>query len=285
MKTLLTLILSLFATAVMAQSQPNLQNFTPSVLYKPGQWEFKNFNNLYTQQRHFSPEGGKEFTGRGRETYFSSINQFLYGLNSYLNIGLDVWVKNVNLEQSTLNNWWAVSGIGPKIKIAPFKSIPRLSIQSTLLFPLANDLEGRAPDNMNAFLEHDRTLWMNQVFYDQSLGSKFQIFLQQAFWYSMVRDSFRENNYLQTPTSAFLSYFPNQRVTLYAMSEFWPTHYDTNQQQTAAFHSYFLQSGGGVKYQLVPGLIEMELLYTNFWMGSDFEGAGETFNLGIRVIR
>ena len=50
-------------------------------------------------------------------------------------------------------------------------------------------------------------------------------------------------------------------------------------------NSYFIQSGLGGKYQLIPGRLELEALYTNFWIGSDQEGAGQTFNFGVRVIR
>ena len=52
-----------------------------------------------------------------------------------------------------------------------------------------------------------------------------------------------------------------------------------------AFFAYFVQSGLGGKYQLIPGLMELELLYTNFWAGSEGEGAGQTYNLGIRFIQ
>ncbi|MEQ9008785.1 MAG: hypothetical protein RLP12_12920, partial [Ekhidna sp.] len=63
-----------------------------------------------------------------------------------------------------------------------------------------------------------------------------------------------------------------------------PRHYDLNGEAASAFFSYFIQSGIGLKYQLVPNLIELEGLYTNFWNGSEGEGAGETINLGIRLI-
>ena len=46
-----------------------------------------------------------------------------------------------------------------------------------------------------------------------------------------------------------------------------------------------MQSGAGGKYQIIDGILELELLYTNFWIGSPGSGAGQTFNLGIRLIR
>jgi hypothetical protein len=273
------------AASVNGNAQQNLQQYTPSILFNKGQWEFKSFQNLYTQTKSFNANLAKQESGRGHESYFSSINQFLIGLSPSINIGADVWIKSVALEKVNANNqnWTAVSVAGPKIKIAPFKTIPRLSIQSSLLFPVAKNQEG--VNNKNAFLENDRTLWLTQLFYDKQFNDKWQLFLQQAFWYSIVRDSFRENNYVQTPTSGFLSYFPTTRVTIYAMTEFWPTHYNSNKQEGEAFATFFAQSGIGGKYQIVLGRLEIEGLYTNFWLGSEGEGAGQTFNVGIRVIR
>lgn len=261
-------------------------------MLKKGQWEFKNFNNLYTQNRAFL-DLEKRSLGR-RETYFSSINQFLYGINGNLNVGLDFWAKSVYVDPSTSssplqifgNNGssgdLAITGIGPKIKIAPFKKLSRLSIQSTFLIPLRSDLENS--QNNQPFLEFDRYLWLTQIFYDKTLGNDFQLFFQLAPWYSFTRESFRENNFLETPASVFFSWFTNSRLTLYTSQEFWPTHYNSSEQKFDFIHSWFVQSGLGVKYQLVPGFLELEGSYTNFWLGSDFNGAGETFNFGFRII-
>ncbi len=149
-------------------------------------------------------------------------------------------------------------------------------------------MEGNLPydSEKGLFLDHDRSLWITQVYYDYPINSELQLFFQQAFWYSFVRDSYRANDYLQTQTSFFLSYFPNNRWTIYGMSEFFPTHYNGNDdaEEWDAFYSYFVQSGVGLKFQVIPNVLELELLYTNFWMGSEGEGAGETFNLGIRLI-
>lgn len=265
----------------------NLQNYTPSILFDKGAWEFKSFQNLYTQTKAFDG-GSKVETGRGRESFFTSINQFLYGVNGQINIGADLWIKNVNLENGDFTSRTAITGFGPKVKVAPFAALPRFSIQSTALFSLADDLEGRAPDADKPFLflEFDRsTLWLTQFFFDQPIGQKWQFFFQQAFWYHFVRDSFRENNFLQTQTSVFVNYFPNSRWTVYGMTEYFPTHYNDAEQTGEAFFSYFVQAGLGLKYQLIPNFVELEALYTNFLNGSDGSGAGQTFNFGVRIVR
>lgn len=267
----------------LGTAQNNLQNYTPSILFGKGDWEFKTFQNLYKQSKSFKPGGGKkkdEFS----QFFFTSTNQFLFGLNDQINVGFDVWVKSSDRKLDNFSATTGVSGIGPKIKIAPFKSLPRLSLQSTYLFNGLDDPEGG--QGTRYFLEWDANLWINQIFFDLPLNEKSQLFFQQAFWYRFVKDgSSVENNFLETQTSIFYSYFPSSRWTIYGMSEYFPRHYDLNNDRGAAFFSYFIQSGVGLKYQLIPNLIELEALYTNFWNGSDGQGAGETINLGIRVIR
>ncbi|MEM6644046.1 MAG: hypothetical protein AAF616_13780 [Bacteroidota bacterium] len=279
----------LFSVVVLScilhgSAQSNLQNYTPSILFDKGDWEFKTFQNYYTQTKNFSRSGRKQDLGF-RETFFTSINQFLYGVNDQVNVGFDVWVKASDQSIDNFSASAGISGIGPRIKIAPFKSLPRLSIQSTFLFnPITDDPEGNGGSRY--FLEWDAHLWLNQIFFDLPLSEKTQLFFQQAFWYRLSRDgSSVQNNFLDTQTSVFFSYFPTSRWTIYGMSEYFPRHYNFNSQEGELFASYFIQSGAGLKYQLIPNVIELEALYTNFWNGSEGVGAGETINLGIRVIR
>ena len=266
----------------------NLQNYTPSILFGQGDWEFKTFQNLYRQTKSFGPDGGTEKVDAGdTQIFFTSINQFLYGVNSQINVGFDVWVNHTSLPfNGNRETQTGVSLFGPKIKIAPFKQLSRLSIQTSYLFSGGDDLENRDPssDRPFFFFANDRQLWLTQFFYDLPLNSQFQLFFQQAFWYNIVGDSFRENNYLQTQSSVFASYFPNSKWTIYGMTEYFPTHYNDANQSGEGFFSYFVQSGVGTKYQLIPNKIELEFLYTNFWLGSAGGGAGQTFNFGIRLV-
>lgn len=288
--------LYLMTIGLYAQEE-NLQAYTPSILFSKGDFEFKSFQNLYTQNRSFESAASKSEKG-DRQIFFTSINQFLYGLNSQVNVGFDFWINHTSLPLSNAPNTnpdlingdrvsqTGLSLIGPKIKIAPFKSLKRLSIQSSYLFSATGDQENRSADSERPFFffANDRSIWLTQFFYDLPVSDKFQLFFQQAFWYSNVRDSFRENNYLQTQSSVFFSYFADSRWTIYGMTEYFPTHYNDAEQKSEAFNNWFVQSGLGLKYQLIPGLIELETLYTNFWLGSIGGGAGQTFNFGIRLI-
>ncbi len=149
------------------------------------------------------------------------------------------------------------------------------------MFPIAGDLEGSgSPEGNNndkPYLEADRYLWLTQLFYDQELGTDFRLFLQFAPWINIDRQWDFDQSYVATPLSAFLSFFPNRLTTLYLMNEIWPTY------GTMFISSYFNQSGLGAKYQLIPGKLELELLYTRFIVGKN-SGAGETYNFGIRII-
>jgi hypothetical protein len=254
---------------------------------KKGQWEYKFFNNLYTQTKGFDADGNKvNYMRRG--SYFSSIHQFLIGITPKLNIGADLWIKSVRLDsensspfallqfqQNSDNARTAISGIGPKIKISPFKRLSHFTIQSTYLIPVARDQEGQ--ENNRPFLSADRHFLITQFFYDQPIGDKFQLFFQISPWLSVNKKFDASTFSLSSPGTVFFSWFANKRVTVYFQNEFWPFWGDKG------IDSWFRQEGLGVKFQLIPGLLETEFLYTQFSKGVN-AGAGQTYNWGIRII-
>ena len=283
MKRVILLLVWLLPLALTAQDNINLQAYTPSILLSKGQWELKTFQNLYTQTQVFN--GSSKVSTGSRQSWFSSINQFLFGTGEKVNLGMDLWLKHANVDDKALPRT-GLTGFGPKIKFTPFGSNSRSSLQSTLLFPIANDQESTTVENQDRpFLEKDRTLWINEWFLDKQLSQELQLFLRVGVWYSIVRNSFRRHNYLETPISFFVSVFPTDKISVYVMTEYAPTHYSDAREVFSAFDTYYLQSGVGGKYQIVPGRLEVEGLYTNFWLGSQSNGAGQTFNIGLRLIR
>lgn len=291
-RVLLCFILLLPNYSAFSQEEidTNIQLYTPSVLFQTGQWEYKFFNNLYTQTKGFDTKGNiSEYNSRG--TYFTSINQFLYGVSSKINVGADVWIKSVRIDsvnsspaailkfENSHGARTAVAAAGPKIKIAPFGKIPNLSVQSAFLIPVANDLEGKS--NGKPFLSNDSYLLLTQIFYDKPLGAKYKLFFQFAPWiyYKKERTAHTIDKWNYTnPVDVFFCFFPTKLITFYFQEEFWPT-FGSN-----GISSFFRQEGIGLKVQIIKGLMEAELLYTKFTMGKN-AGAGETFNLGIRFIR
>lgn len=264
------------------------QDYTPSVLYTKGQWEYKFFNNLYSQTKGYDANGNKlKYNNRG--SYFSSINQILVGVNSRFNVGIDFWIKSVRIDDTTSspfdllsfqnspNTRTALSNIGPKIKVQPFKKLSHLSIQSTFLFPVAKDQEGK--QNGKPYLSADSYISITQIFYDQAIGKKFQLFFQLAPWVYIkqvpVQNVSRYS--VSSPADIFLSYFPTKRLTIYFQQEFWPNY------GAKGIDSWFRQEGIGAKYQIIKGKLETEASYTRFSMGIN-AGAGATYNFGLRLI-
>ncbi|MFN0048328.1 MAG: DUF547 domain-containing protein [Cytophagales bacterium] len=270
----------------VVKKRSSTQEFTPSVLYTKGQWEIKHFNNLYSQTEGFDKEGNVvKFNERGN--YFSSINQVLFGVNSRFNVGLDFWIKSVRIDNTSSSPFatlsfqdspktrTALSSIGPKVKFQPFKKLSHLSIQSTFLIPIAEDQEGAS--NGKPFLSQDSYISINQIFYDQAIGKKIQLFFSLSPWVYISKKAIANRVSVSTPLDIFVSYFPTDRITLYIQQGFWPNYGENG------IASWFRQEGFGAKYQIIKGKLEIESSYTKFTMGRD-QGAGATYNLGIRFI-
>lgn len=267
------------------KSRSNLAAYTPSVLLPKRGIELKIFNNLYSQTAFFNEEGKRTRINQ-RQSYFTTIIQFLYGVSKHrrLNIGFDINLKSVHIgphpgtspfDLFSFNGGdlqrTAITTVGPKLKVAPFRSIPRLSIQSSLLFPVSDDLEGTESDK--PFLEYQRTVWWTQVFFDFDLASRLQVFSELDFLLRF-KNGLEDPQFLM-PVSVFLNYFPGSRMTVYTMLQYSPT--------LSSSSTYYTQWGVGSKFQLTHNL-ELELLATTFFAGSN-AGAGVTYNIGFRYIK
>ena len=286
--SLLALVLIGFA----AQAQEsNLEKYTPSVLLEKGTWDLFSFYSIYTQTAVRDQQGDEVALGQ-RQTFLNAMYQITYGASESgrFNIGLDLQVNRAYYdddEGSPLNvlsfgngdfSRTVVSAIGPRIRYVPFASTPNLSIQSTFLFPVASDLE--AP----FFTAHDRYTWFTQLFYDHKLSAKWRVFLELDLLYRFKRND-NQVNFFRTPASAFLSYFPNSRTTLFGFTQYSPRFQNlaNSTEEQFGFSNWFTQVGVGAKYQLMANL-GIELSYSNF-VASRQDGAGYTLNFGLRYIR
>ncbi len=268
--------LLIFLGAAAYSQDINLQTITPSSIMKKGQVEVKLFNNLYSQTAFYNSSSQKQEIGF-RENYFTSTNYFLVGVNSWLNIGAEVWVNSVKRNTDPTQQKIALAYIAPKIKVAPFNSLDRFSFTSTLLIPTAKDMQGGG-DPTQPFLAFDNTIWINQFFYDQELGANWQVFFELSGWmYFKIPKVEESDSFFRLPSKAIVSYFPTTKITLYALTEL------MTQFGEDFVDSYYFQMGSGAKYQLVPGRVELEGLYTKFLAGKS-QGAGSTYNLGMRII-
>ena len=283
---LLLLVLILLTVCVTAQNEDkSLQSYTPSVLINKGKMEFKMFNNLYTQTQFFDDEGTKKDAGN-RSTFFNSIINFNYGLSSRFTLGGELWFKSTKVGEvdsspfgvlsftNDENSRSAISGIGMKVKFNPIKKWGKLSVQSTLLVNVLSDPESENLDQ--PFLDNNRHQWITKIYYDYQFGDKFSLFTQLSSWVSIDKELANDDMGVAVPLDLFLSYFATKKITFYMQNQFWPSFGDEG------ISSYFYQSGLGVKYLISNG-IEVEGLYSKFLFGEN-SGAGETFNLGLRIL-
>ncbi len=113
------------------------------------------------------------------------------------------------------------------------------------------------------------------------------MFLEADLLYRIKRNS-DQVNFLRTPVSAFLSYFPSSRVTVFGFAQYSPRYERISNEvdETFGLSEDFFQLGAGVKYQWSRRL-GIELSYGNFIAskGVNGAGAGYSLNLGFRYIR
>lgn len=282
-----------FSQENLEDEKSNIQTYTPSKLLNKGDWDFKIFNNLYTQTK--KREAGITTTV-ARENYFTSTTEVYTGVSksSRLNLGVIFNVKsNTFLGKNATsvfsfgnNNIDAKSGlssIGLSMKIQPFKSISNFSVQSTFYFPVFKDEPG-------LYLDKRSYVFENRYFYDTTFGNgKYQFFAELDFIYHFGQKSKNANtltenkkerfanNSLGVPVSVFVSYFPSDNFTVYVNAQ----HYELFNMGNDFTQNYTLLGFGG-KYQLNSAL-NLEVSYANFVRGRD-SGLGETFNIGLRYL-
>ncbi|MEL6357600.1 MAG: DUF547 domain-containing protein, partial [Bacteroidota bacterium] len=196
----------------------NSLRYVVSAAIPQGTAEIKIFNNLYSQ----------EAAGE-RSSFFTSTASVVYGLTNRFNIGFDLRYRRVRYDEAgQANNFdvfssdgassfrQAVPTIGPKIRVAPFNSLPNFSIQSAFWIPIANDLTGA--ETGQRFFDFDGPTWFTQFFNDFPIGDNFSAFAEIDLLIEDIGSS--ENgriNRTSTPVTGIFSYFPNPMTTLYAL--------------------------------------------------------------------
>ncbi len=290
-----------------------IQTYTPSSLLKKNQLEVQLYNNLYTQTA-FRNDDREKVKLNERQNYFTGLINILYGAseNRKWNFGLDINLRSVRIDsedsspfkvlsirENDQNNRSGISSLGPMIKIAPFKN-SKISIKSSFLIPVTSDNEATERIMIDSqsvarypWFDWDRFTWWNQFFYDKNIGSKWQLFLEGdlLFRFAKPANSYADNNpkddLLDIPLSGFLSYFPSDKSTVYVMLQYSPR-FGFNKiegnQKVSNFNVQgdYAQTGIGFKYQ-ISRKIGLEVLYSNFFTSAN-QGAGNTFNFGIRYI-
>lgn len=293
MKYFLTPVLLLFvvhvAFAQPEQGQSIIQTYTPSRLLPKGSWEVKLFNNLYTETRGANERG--EVSDRPRATFLTNILEGFVGVspNARVNAGVIVnfrssLISSTEMEHPALdalryanNEEFARSGVSyvaPSVRFTPFRSLPRLSFQSSLMLPVFEE------ESINGvFFAERSTIWANKVYYDHSFANgDWQLFTELSFDYLFGPD---EESYANDsgfmPVSVFLSYFPSSNLTFYVNAQH-ARRIDLGNN----FSQHFTLAGVGAKYQLTEAL-NLEISHAQFLFGNS-SGLGATYNIGFRYV-
>ncbi len=258
----------------------NAFRYVTSATIPKGQIELKIFNNLFSQKTASDVENLDNVDSRS--TFYTASFSALYGINQRFNLGVDLKYRrtlNSGIPSSALDVFKSldnpttgrtgITGIGPRIRWAPFPKFSGFSLQSTFTFAIGDNLEGT--DIEKPFIDWDENIWWTQFFFDKSIGSKFSFFAEVDVTWEDIGDF----NKLTFPVTTIFSYFPDKKVTLYALAGYAPT--------INPGFDYFHQVGLGTKYQ-VTRRFEIELLYTSFQTQfvKSRNGSANTFNLGLR---
>jgi len=279
-----------------------IQEYTPSKLLDKGQWDIKFFNSIYTQTEQTNARS-KSVT-IDRQTFFTNTTEIYTGIsnNSRINIGLVFQVRSnalsgqgaldvLSFEDNGNDRRSGLTTIAPSIRVQPFKTIPNFSFTSSFFIPVFEDQPG-------GFLDQRSFAWETKFFYDKTFGgNKWQLFTEADLKFNFGDDrtnvAVDENDgerfagtSLFLPFSAFLSYFPSSKSTLFV-----------NAQQTflvgidnpqfsgdeGNFSQNGTQLGFGGKYQLTD-VLNLEASFSKFVRGNNFQGLGQTFSLGLRAL-
>ena len=279
-------------------AKSNIQEFTPSKLLNKGQWDIKFFNSLYTQTKQTN--GRSQSQDIKRQNFFTNTTEAYTGVSntSRINVGLIVQSRSNNYGGQDATSVFdfannktdarsGISAIAPSVRIQPFASVANFSLTSSVFIPVFSD-EANAP-----YLDKRSYIWETKFFFDKSFGDdKWQVFTEADFGFNFGESSEDAaksgddvnigerfaNNSLFLPVSAFLSYFPSAKSTLYV-----------NAQQAFLidlgneFEQNYTLLGFGGKYQLTD-VLNLEASYGKIVRGVNFQGLGNTFSLGVRAL-
>ncbi len=293
MKQFLAPALFLFvATTAIAQPEQRqsiIQTYTPSRLLPKGSWEVKLFNNLYTETR--GADENSEVSDRPRATFLTNILEGFVGVspNARVNAGVIVHLRSALISSSGMEHSpldalryaddevtarSGLSYIAPSVRITPFRGLPRLSFQSSLMVPVFEE------ESVNGvFFAERSTIFANKVYYDHSFANgDWQLFTELSFDYLFgPDDESYANDSGFMPISAFLSYFPSPNLTFYVNAQH-ARRIDLGNN----FSQHFTLAGVGAKYQLTDGL-NLEVSHAQFLFGNS-TGLGATYNIGFRYV-
>ncbi len=174
---LVALILMGYQTFAQEDNEDNtksvIQEYTPSILLKKGQWDIKWFNNLYTETKDLFGPNGSERT-IPRNTFFTSSLDIFTGIseNRRVNIGLLLEFRSNVVGGGNAFDVFSFSGesgvarsgltsFAPAIKFNPIKSVGNFTVQTAFHIPLIDNetVHPRVPHNRFKQPTTSRAIW------------------------------------------------------------------------------------------------------------------------------
>ncbi|MGQ0723119.1 MAG: hypothetical protein ACT4PE_16330 [Candidatus Eiseniibacteriota bacterium] len=242
-----------------------------SMLLAPGESELKLFHNLYTQTRTYDA-GGRRSDPGPRSTWYTATAAVRRGWRPRVNVGLELTVRAVR-DDTRLPDFRSRRGltaVTPCVQAAVLEARPSFTLETGLRVPLAARLEG---DERDPFLDFDEPVWSTKGFDEVGAGERIRIYAEAG---ARVRLAGDESQWT-TPFKAIPGFAVTPRWKLELPLEL------SRDWLGASEGSYYVQGGVGVK-GFVGADAELEVLWTTFPAGRR-SGAGQTFNVGLRLVR
>lgn len=258
----------------------------PTPQLEESHWEFKWFNNLYTQTAYFDGNGQHQVALQ-RSSYLGSLATAQYGYTPQVMLGVNTALKSVRIDDSDASAWQilrfsndkpsqtALTRLGIFAQIIPYPEHPELIWVTTLSAPIRKHNEGDG--DQSPWVDWADILFSNQVFFPLLASNSWRIDGESQLLFRYDTATKAAQHEFSTPVKLQLSWQAHSLVSSYGVGEWAPT-WGIEDLLTA----YYSQVGAGIKWQALPEL-EIEILATLFPFGKH-KGAGTTYNLGLRYL-
>jgi hypothetical protein len=248
----------------------DLVSTTPASLLREGEIEAKLQFARYTQTEYFDDRGRR--TAGARATYTTGTLSILVGSSGAWNPGVEITLRSVRDDAfpSETRSRTTLTAVHPRVKLAPWRRLPTLSVETGLRLPVAHGLGG---SSRRPFLDWDDPIWNTRLLLDLRLRRAMYAYLEAGA--ALRVDAHAGDAQLTTPLQAILNWIPVERWTFYVPVAVAPDWIGDPRGD------YWSQIGLGAKFRPRSD-VELEALATTLPAGRN-AGAGRNLLLGVRV--
>jgi hypothetical protein len=248
----------------------DLADVTPSSLLQEGDIELKTFHSVYTQTSSFDADGTRR--DEPRSTYYTGILSMTAGTGGAWNPGVELTLRSVDNRAypADTRTRTTLTAVAPRIRLAPFRSLPAVALETGVRIPVAHDLEGtdRVP-----YLDWADPVWITRLLWDLRLGGNWTAWAEAGT--QLRADLGSGDAQLTTPVQVLWNWWPHRDWTVYVPLGIAPDWFGD------ARGHYWSQTGLGLKFR-PAGHVELEVLGTVLPAGRG-AGAGTSVSVGMRL--